>query len=159
MIILHMFLLFFSVKKVVDFLYHRPEMHRNITCGKIFNCLFLLHSNTSRFVLRIKKSVRFQLPYRLVLRTDFNPDYLIFNRFYLKNRITIKPTLKPLIFSVSTPVAVVAIFLATLWQTTVILLSDKREQKRLSAFVPRYRKRIFGQIFHARQRLSSRRMA
>lgn len=64
MIILHMFLLFFSVKKVVDFLYHRPEMHRNITCGKIFNCLFLLHSNTSRFVLRIKKSVRFRLPFQ-----------------------------------------------------------------------------------------------
>ena len=43
MIILHTFLLIFNVKKVADFLYHRPEMLRNITCGKIFNCLFLLH--------------------------------------------------------------------------------------------------------------------
>ena len=37
--------------------------------------------------------------YRLVLRTDFNPDYLIFNRFYLKNRITTKPTPKSLFFN------------------------------------------------------------
>ena len=37
--------------------------------------------------------------YRLVLRTDFNPDYLIFGRFYLKNRITTKPTSKPLFFN------------------------------------------------------------
>ena len=36
---------------------------------------------------------------RLVLRTDFNPDYLIFSRFYLKNRITIKPTPKSLFFN------------------------------------------------------------
>ena len=33
---------------------------------------------------------------RLVLRTDFNPDYLIFGRFYLKNRTTTKPTPKSL---------------------------------------------------------------
>ncbi len=78
MIILHIFLLNFNVKKVADFLYHRPEMLRNITCGKKFNCLFLLHGNTSRFVLRIKKTVRFRLAFRLVLRTDFNPNYLIF---------------------------------------------------------------------------------
>ena len=57
MIILHIFLLNFNVKKVADFLYHRPEMLRGITCGKIFNCLFLLHSRISRFLLRIKKSV------------------------------------------------------------------------------------------------------
>ncbi len=36
---------------------------------------------------------------RLVLRTDFNPDYLIFSRFYLKNRTTIKPTPKSLFFN------------------------------------------------------------
>lgn len=36
---------------------------------------------------------------RLVLRTDFNPDYLIFGRFYLKNRTTIKPTPKSLFFN------------------------------------------------------------
>ena len=36
---------------------------------------------------------------RLVLRTDFNPDYLIFSRFYLKNRIKIKPTSKSLFFN------------------------------------------------------------
>ena len=33
---------------------------------------------------------------RLVLRTDYNPDYLIFSRFYLKNRTTTKPTSKSL---------------------------------------------------------------
>ena len=37
--------------------------------------------------------------YRLVLRTDFNPDYLILSRFHLKNRTTIKPTPKSLIFN------------------------------------------------------------
>ena len=36
---------------------------------------------------------------RLVLRTDFNPDYLIFSRFYLKNRTTIKPTPKSIFFN------------------------------------------------------------
>ena len=36
---------------------------------------------------------------RLVLRTDFNPDYLIFSRFYLKNRTTTKPTPKSLFFN------------------------------------------------------------
>ena len=36
---------------------------------------------------------------RLVLRTDFNPDYLIISRFYLKNRTTIKPTSKSLFFN------------------------------------------------------------
>ena len=81
MIILHMFLLIFNVKKVADFLYHRPEMLRNITCGKIFNCLFLLHGNTSRFVLRIKNPCDFGCLNRLVLRTDFNPDYLILADF------------------------------------------------------------------------------
>lgn len=36
---------------------------------------------------------------RLVFRTDFNPDYLIISRFYLKNRTTTKPTLKSLFFN------------------------------------------------------------
>ena len=36
---------------------------------------------------------------RLVLRTDFNPDYLIFGRFHLKNRTTTKPTSKSLFFN------------------------------------------------------------
>lgn len=36
---------------------------------------------------------------RLVLRTDLNPDYLIFSRFYLKNRTTTKPTPKSLFFN------------------------------------------------------------
>ena len=78
---------------------HRPEMLRSITCGKIFNCLFWLHVSASRFVLRIKKPCDFDCLFRLVLRTDFNPDYLIFGRFYLKNRTTIKPTLKSLFFN------------------------------------------------------------
>lgn len=47
-----------------------------------------------------KKTVRFRLPQnKLVLRTDFNPDYLIFSRFYLKNRNTIKHTPKSLFFN------------------------------------------------------------
>ena len=78
---------------------HRPEMLRSITCGKIFNCLFWLHVSASRFVLRIKKPCDFDCLFRLVLRTDFNPDYLIFSRFYLKNRISTKPTLKSLFFN------------------------------------------------------------
>lgn len=36
---------------------------------------------------------------RLALRTDFNPDYLIFGRFCLKNRTTTKPTPKSLFFN------------------------------------------------------------
>ena len=36
---------------------------------------------------------------RLVLRTDFNPNYLIFSRLYLKNRTTTKPTPKSLFFN------------------------------------------------------------
>ena len=78
---------------------HRPEMLRSITCGKIFNCLFWLHVSASRFVLRIKNPCDFDCLYRLVFRTDFNPDYLIFGRFYLKNRTTTKPTPKSLFFN------------------------------------------------------------
>ena len=99
MIILHMFLLIFNVKRSLIFLYHRPKMLRNITCGKVFNCLFWLHVSASRFVLRIKNPCDFGCLYRVVLRTDFNPDYLIFSRFYLKNRITAKPTPKSLFFN------------------------------------------------------------
>ena len=46
-----------------------------------------------------KNPCDFDCLFRLVLRTDFNPDYLIFSRFYLKNRTTIKPTPKSLFFN------------------------------------------------------------
>ena len=49
--------------------------------------------------LWIKNPCDFVCLYRLVLRTDFNPDYLIFSRFYLKNRTTIEPTPKSLFFN------------------------------------------------------------
>ena len=53
-----------------------------------------------RFCIRRQKNPRdFGCLYRLVLRTDFNPDYLIFSRFYLKNRSTTKPTLKAPFFN------------------------------------------------------------
>ena len=46
-----------------------------------------------------KKPCDFDCLFRLVLRTDFNPDYLIFGRFHLKNRTTTKPTSKSLFFN------------------------------------------------------------
>ena len=46
-----------------------------------------------------KKPCDFGCLYRLVLRTDFNPDYLIFSQFHLKNRTTTKPTSKSLFFN------------------------------------------------------------
>ena len=48
----------------------------------------------------------------------------------MKNRTTIKPTPKSLFLTISTPVAVVAIFLAALWQTTVIILSESTKGNR-----------------------------
>lgn len=47
----------------------------------------------------IKNPCDFSCLNRLVLRTDLNPDYLICGRFYLKNRITLKPTPKSLFFN------------------------------------------------------------
>lgn len=61
--------------------------------------LFLLHKTPPICIRRQKNPCDFGCLYRLVLRTDFNPDYLIFSRFYLKNRITIKPTSKSLFFN------------------------------------------------------------
>ena len=61
--------------------------------------LFLLHKTPPICIRRQKNSCDFGCLYRLVLRTDFNPDYLIFSRFYLKNRITTKPTSKSLFFN------------------------------------------------------------
>ena len=61
--------------------------------------LFLLHKTPPICIRRQKNPCDFGCLYRLVLRTDFNPDYLIFSRFYLKNRITTKPTSKSLFFN------------------------------------------------------------
>ena len=61
--------------------------------------LFLLHKTPPICIRRQKNPCDFGCLYRLVLRTDFNPDYLIFGRFYLKNRITTKPTSKSLFFN------------------------------------------------------------
>ena len=158
-IILHILLLNFTWKRSLIFLYHRPEMLRGITCGKIFNCLFWLHVSASRFVLRIKKPCDFGCLYRLVLRTDFNPDYLILADFIWKIVPQQNPRRNLSFLAISAPVAVVAIFLATLWQATVILLSDTRERNAYPRSSPRHRERIFGQTLHARQRLSLRRKA
>ena len=61
--------------------------------------LFLLHKTPPICIRRQKNPCDFGCLYRLVLRTDFNPDYLIFSRFYLKNRTTTKPTPKSLFFN------------------------------------------------------------
>ena len=61
--------------------------------------LFSLHNAPPICIRRQKNPCDFGCLYRLVLRTDFNPDYLIFSRFYLKNRITTKPTSKSLFFN------------------------------------------------------------
>ena len=61
--------------------------------------LFSLHNAPPICIRRQKNPCDFGCLYRLVLRTDFNPDYLIFGRFYLKNRITLKPTPKSLFFN------------------------------------------------------------
>ena len=62
-----------------------------------FNFRYIKHL---RFVSVDKKNpCDFGCLFRLLLRTDFNPDYLILSRFYLKNRTTIKPTPKSLFFN------------------------------------------------------------
>ena len=61
--------------------------------------LFSLHNAPPICIRRQKNPCDFGCLNRLVLRTDFNPDYLIFSRFYLKNRTTIKPTSKSLFFN------------------------------------------------------------
>ena len=73
-------------------------MLRNFCRGMILSCLVSLHCSASRYVFRIKKPCDFGCLFRLVLRTDFNLDYLILSRFHLKNRTTIKPTPKSLFF-------------------------------------------------------------
>lgn len=59
----------------------------------------MLHKTPPICIRRQKNPCDFGCLYRLVLRTDFNPDYLIFSRFYLKNRISTKPTSKSLFFN------------------------------------------------------------
>ncbi len=61
--------------------------------------LFSLHNAPPICIRRQKNPCDFGCLYRLVLRTDFNPDYLISGRFYLKNRTTTKPTSKSLFFN------------------------------------------------------------
>ena len=61
--------------------------------------MFSLHNAPPICIRRQKNPCDFGCLYRLVLRTDFNPDYLISGRFYLKNRTTIKPTSKSLFFN------------------------------------------------------------
>ena len=90
------------------------------------------------------------MAFRLVLRTDFNPNYLIFWGFYLKNRTTTKPTPKPFIFLVSAPVAVVAVSFSNPMANDGNSSLGQARTKRLSAFVPRKRERTFGQNLHAR---------
>ena len=61
--------------------------------------LFSLHNAPPICIRRQKNPCDFGCLYRLVLRTDFNHDYLIFSRFYMKNRTTTKPTPKSLFFN------------------------------------------------------------
>ena len=85
---------------------------------------------------------------RLVLRTDFNPDYLIFSRFYLKNRTTIKPTPKSLFFNDFNARRGIA----TLNSNSMV--NDGNYPVRVHK-----RERTIGQLLHARQRLFLRRNA
>lgn len=80
-------------KKAADnFFYHRLR-----TQVLSFNFRYIMHL---RFCIYGQKNpCDFECLFRLLLRTDFNPDYLILSRFYLKNRTTIKPTPKSLIFN------------------------------------------------------------
>ena len=81
-----------TTKKSLIFFYHRLK-----TQVLSFYFRYIKHL---RFVSADKKIRAISVTLnRLVLRTDFNPDYLIFSRFYLKNRITTKPTLKSLFFN------------------------------------------------------------
>ena len=80
-------------KKAADnFFYHRLK-----TQVLSFNFRYIMHL---RFCIYGQKNpCDFECLFRLLLRTDFNPDYLILSRFHLKNRTTIKPTPKSLIFN------------------------------------------------------------
>ena len=82
---------------------------------------------------------------RLVLRTDLNPDYLIFSRFHLKNRITTKPTSKSLFndFNARRGIAT---------HNCNSMVNDGNYPVRIHK-----RERTIGQHFHARQRLFLRR--
>lgn len=79
-------------KKAADnFFYHRLK-----TQILSFNFPYIMYL---RFCIYGQKNpCDFDCLFRLFLRADFNPDYLIFSRFQLKNRTTIKPTSKPFIF-------------------------------------------------------------
>ena len=79
---------------------------------------------------------------RLVFRTDFNPDYLIFSRFYLKNRTTTKPTSKSLFFNDFNA------------RRGIATLSNSMVNGGNYPVRVHKRERTIGQYLHARQRLS-----
>ena len=83
----------------------------------------------------------------LVFRTDFNPNYLIFSRFYLKNRTTIKPTLKSLFNDFNARRGI-----ATLNSNSMV------NDGNYPVWIHK-RERTIGQHFHARQRLFLQRNA
>ena len=81
-----------TTKKPLIFFYHRLK-------AQVLSFYFR-YIKDLRFVSADKKIRAFSVALNgLVLRTDFHPDYLIFSRFYLKNRITTKPTPKSRFFN------------------------------------------------------------
>ena len=121
--------------------------------------LFSLHNAPPICIRRQKNPCDFGCLYRLVLRTDFNPDYLIFGRFHLKNRTTTKPTSKSLFFNDFNARRGIATLNSNSMVSDGNSFLGQARSKRLSAFATRHRERTFGQYLHTRQRLSLRRKA
>ena len=80
------------------------------------------------------------------------PNYLIFSRFYQKNRTTTKPTSKSL-FNDFNARRGIATYNCNSMVNDGNSSPGQARAKHLSAFAPRHRERTFGQHLHARQRL------
>ena len=135
---------FFTSRKTTK----KPLIFFSITDLKVsIKFLFLLHKTPPICIRRQKNPCDFGCLNRLVLRTDFNPDYLIFSRFYLKNRITTKPTSKSLFndFNARRGIAT---------PDFNSMVNDGNYPVRVHK-----RKRTIGQHLHIRQRLFLRRNA
>ena len=91
-VICHCFTSRKTTKKSLIFFYHRLKTH-----VLSFYFHYIKHL---RFVSADKKLRAISVAFiGSFFARIFNPDYLIFSRFYLKNRITIKPTSKSLFFN------------------------------------------------------------
>ena len=96
----------------------------------------------SAIFVSMKNPCDFGCFYRLVFRTVFNLDYLIFSRFHLKNRITTKPAPESLFFNDFNARRGIA------GPNCNAMVTDGNYLVRIHK-----RKRTIGQHLHARQRL------